>query len=198
MIFQQWASPSTLINDRYGGKRALIAHLSSLTILKFGGLSRYQRIDWPRVQRLIFICKGNICRSPYAHAKATAAGFPSASCGLSARSDLPANPKAVLIAAERNISLADHRTTAFSDFIPNCSDLLVCMEPWQAAVVESALANLNIQITLIGLWAQPRRPVLLDPYGLGDGYWRTCLNIIDDAVNRILESANGNAARFRK
>jgi len=198
MISQQWASPSALINDGYGGKRALISHLRSLTILKFGGLWRYQRINWSRVRRLVFICKGNICRSPYARARVAAAGFPSASCGLSAGHGLPANPKAVLIAAERNISLVDHRTTAFSTFIPNCGDLVVCMEPWQAAAVESALAGQNIQVTLLGLWARPRRPILHDPYGLGDGYWRTCLSIIDDAVDRILQIINWNTARFRQ
>jgi protein-tyrosine phosphatase len=198
MISQRWAIPSALINDKYAGKRALIAHLRSLAILKFGGLWRYQRVNWPKVQRLVFICKGNICRSPYAHARVAAAGFPSASCGLSAGSGLPANPKAVLIAAERNISLVDHRTTAFSAFIPNRGDLLICMEPWQVAVVESTLTDQNIQVTLLGLWAQPRRPILPDPYGLGDGYWRTCLNIIDNAVDRILQLVNGNAPRFKQ
>jgi protein-tyrosine phosphatase len=198
MISQRLARPSALIKDRYAGKRALIAHLKSLAILKFGGLWRYQRTDWSGVERLVFICKGNICRSPYAHARAAAAGFPSVSCGLSAQPGLPANPKAILMGAERNISLVDHRTTAFSAYIPNCGDLLICMEPWQAAVVDAALTGRNIQVTLLGLWAKPRRPILPDPYSLGDGYWRTCLSIMDDAVDRILRLANGSAARFNE
>lgn len=189
-------NPSSFIKERYGGKRALIEHLRLLAVVKLGGFRRYENIDWLRVQRLVFICKGNICRSPYAYAKSVAEGFPSASYGLCAGSGLPANPKAVLSAAERNISLADHQTTPFTAFVPNRDDLLVCMEPWQAAAVESALADSEAQVTLLGLWAKPRRPGLQDPYGMEDGYWRTCLNIIDDAVEHILRLTRGHAARF--
>jgi protein-tyrosine phosphatase len=189
--FRLWALCSDLIKERYGGRRALIAHLRSLAVLKFGGLRRYQKVDWSRVQRFIFVCKGNICRSAYAHARAAAAGFPSASCGLYAGSGRPADPKAVLIAAEYDISLADHRTMAFSAFTPNRGDLLICMEPWQAAAVEAVLADQDVQVTLLGLWAQSRRPSIHDPYGSADGYWRTCLSIINDAIDQILRLANG-------
>jgi protein-tyrosine phosphatase len=138
------------------------------------------------VERLVFVCKGNICRSAYAHAKVVATGFPSFSCGMTAQAGTPADPKAAFLAIERNVSLTRHRATQFSAFVARKGDLIVCMEPWQAKTVEASLANRGTPVTLLGLWSRPPRPWLFDPYGLQDCYWSTCFDLIDCGIEQML------------
>jgi protein-tyrosine phosphatase len=185
-----WESSIASLRRRYGGKRAFIRHLRWVALLKLGRLRRYTVVDWSQVERVVFVCKGNICRSPYAHAKASTIGIASASCGLHAKPGVPADPKAVLIAAKRKISLTDHRAMYFRDFSANCGDLIICMEPSQAAAVEAALMNRDAQVTLLGLWAHPCRPYLHDPYGLDDSYWESCFSIVDSAIEHIVHQLN--------
>lgn len=174
----------------YGGKRGFAHHLQSLALLRFGYFRRYQVIDWTKVDRLVFVCKGNICRSPYAHAKVIASGFPATSFGLMAQPGAPANRTAILHAGFRRISLQRHKATPLYANKLRMGDLIVCMEPPQAAAVAAFEQQANLQITLLGLWSRPRRPWLVDPYGLDDGYWITCLDIIDSAVERMLQLIN--------
>ena len=182
----KWYPFEAVLRDRYCGKRAFAHHLAALALLRFGFLQNYQAVDWARAERLVFVCKGNICRSAYAHARVAARGFPAASFGIAARSGAPADEKAIFHAGERGLSLAVHETMSFRDFVQRSGDMIVCMEPSHAAAVASGLSEIGLQVTLLGLWSRPLRPLLADPFGADDCYWRTCLDIIDSAVDRIL------------
>jgi protein-tyrosine phosphatase len=175
-----------LVRDRYGGRRALLRHLASVSLMRLGRFHEYRAVNWSQVERLVFVCKGNICRSAYAEARASSAGFPAASFGIAAIPDATADASAISHAAARKISLSAHRTTGFEAFERLPGDLLVCMEPPQAKIVAKLCANSAPQVTLLGLWARPVRPWLSDPYGSGDGYWRSCLDTIDSGIDRIV------------
>jgi protein-tyrosine phosphatase len=43
----------------------------------------------------------------------------------------------------------------------------------------------GVQISLLGLWCDPPRPHIEDPYGLSEEYFSTCFGFIDEALNRI-------------
>jgi protein-tyrosine phosphatase len=182
----QWQALNKLLRDRYGGKRAFLHHLASAFIMRVGRFHEYRAVDWSRVERLVFVCKGNICRSAYAEARASSARFPTISFGIAACPDASADPSAISHAAARNISLLAHRTTPPQAFAHRPGDLLVCMEPPQAKIVAKIFADSRPQVTLLGLWAQPPRPWLSDPYGSGDGYWCTCLDTIDNGIDQML------------
>ena len=169
MRFQR-QSLSGLLRTRYGGKRALLYHLGSALQMRVGGFRVYQAIDWLQVERLVFVCKGNICRSAYAEARASLR-FPAVSFGIEASCGSAADTSAITHAAARNVSLATHRTTPLKAFAHRSGDLLVCMEPPQAKIVVEHFADSAAQVTLLGLWTRPARPWLFDPYGSGDGYW---------------------------
>ena len=62
---------------------------------RLGLYRQYGPADRGEVRRLVFVCKGNICRSPFAEAVARAAGADAVSYGLDARDGLPANPSAI-------------------------------------------------------------------------------------------------------
>lgn len=154
--------------------------------MRVGHFHEYGAVDWSQVERLVFVCKGNICRSAYAEARASSARFPAVSFGIEARPDTSADASAIIHAAARNVSLSAHRTTPLKAFAHQPGDLLVCMEPPQAKIVTKLFADRTPQVTLLGLWARPARPWLSDPYGSADGYWCTCLDTIDSGIEQMV------------
>jgi protein-tyrosine phosphatase len=169
----------------FGGKRAFIRHASCTIALHLGRYKKYEAVEWNLVSRLVFVCKGNICRSAYAQAKAEQMGLRAVSAGLEARQQGAADQAAIMHALTRNVRLDGHRTTPFSmlEILPG--DLVVCMEPGQARTVARARSDPVYQLTVLGLWSQPLRPYLQDPYGLLDAYWNACLAHIDSALVAI-------------
>ena len=86
----------------------------------------------------------------------------------------------------RNIDLKTHLTTHIDDFERKAGDIFICMEPSQAYSIQKLVKqNAEQQVTLLGLWADKKRPYLQDPYGLKDEYWYTCLDIIDSGLKHI-------------
>lgn len=147
-----------------------------------GQLSRFTDIDFHTVQRVVFVCKGNICRSAYAHARAHQSGLQTDSFGLEAGAQ-HADPAAIRNATMRQIDLRAHTPKAPHQLRLTETDLLAAMEPQQCLQLEKQY--LNAQITLLGLWASPRRPYIHDPYGHGSRYFQACFSTIDSAVDGI-------------
>lgn len=179
------------MNDLYGRKIGFLKLVLALISDNLGGFSSYRNIRWEKARRLVFICQGNICRSAYAEARATRLALPSASAGLGAVQNGLAEPYAVKLAEMRNVDLSRHRTTNISNFQQRDGDIFICMEPSQALLIRKKIGNNSTQqVTLLGLWSSDRRPFLQDPYGLSDGYWTTCLDIIDSALDNISYKLN--------
>lgn len=173
------------VADRYGGKRGLIRHVWHLAGLYAGVFSRHALLEPRRVQRLMFVCRGNICRSPYAEAVVNRRGLISAaSFGLEARTGSPAHDKAIRNARVRGIDLGGHRATSVDDVAIREGDLLVAMEPHHAATLAQRFPA--AQVTLLGIWAASRRPFIQDPYSCGDGYYQECFGFIDAAVDGLV------------
>jgi protein-tyrosine-phosphatase len=84
---------------------------------------------------LLFVCSGNICRSPAAEALARAAldqaglrQVRTASCGTLRIAGEPAAPFTRRALAERGIDLGGFRSRALSHFLLREADLVICME----------------------------------------------------------------------
>lgn len=170
------------ITRQHGRKMGLVRHYSHLARYLFGFYSSLKKVDWSCVSRLVFVCKGNICRSPYAEARARTMGLASSSFGLEAGAPGPADPSAVRAARVRGLDLSEHQTQRAREFPVARGDLLAAMEPWQAAVLQSRPILAGAQVTLVGLWCRPSQPHIEDPLGLSDEYFQTCFATIDDAL----------------
>ena len=83
---------------RYGSRRGFVRACRHKLLYMLGVYNNYRRIDWDKIERLVFVCKGNICRSAYAEAVAKSLGVSAISCGLSTKLDAPANADAIEIA----------------------------------------------------------------------------------------------------
>ena len=170
------------LTRQFGGRRGLLRYLATQGLRALGHYRPYTEVRWYEVRRLVFVCKGNICRSAYGEARARALGMASASLGLEAEDGRPANAIAVRQAAARALSLETHRTRRVRAELLDTGDLVLCMEPRQAQAMRAHLRDGAQQLSLLGLWAGARLPLIEDPYGLDDAYWHTCLDVIDDAL----------------
>ena len=178
---------SQALQARYGRRAGWLRHYAARTLDRLGAFAPLRRVRWNDVERLVFICHGNVCRSAYADARARLAGLRSASFGLAARDGDGANPVALARAAARGVDLSAHRATSASAAHVRPGDLLVLMEP--AHLRRLALVEPSYPATLLGLWATPPRPHLEDPYGLSPTYFDTCFEIVDSAIEEIANLA---------
>ena len=148
-----------------------------------------RQIDWNSVDRLVFVCKGNICRSAFAEAIARSSGVESISCGIETVSGAPAYDAAIEAAMIRNIDLQGHRTTPIQSVRIGKNDLLIAMEPVQIGHLKHSSGNNNV-ITLLGLWGKPAKPQIQDPYGSSSKYFENCFDYIEKAVHEITRKIN--------
>ena len=186
-LYRRATTGPAFVQARFGTARGLVRLWLSRLDGARGRFRRFEQVEWGRVRRLVFVCAGNICRSPYAEGRARALGFPTASIGLSGISGQPADPQALATAGLLGLDLERHVSRNIADFAAEPGDLLVALEPRQAEALSSRYAgDAAVQVTLLGLWSKPRRAHLHDPHTLSPAYFRTCFALIDGAVATLL------------
>jgi protein-tyrosine phosphatase len=72
------------IDSRYGSYRGLVRLMLSFGEVYAGDLRRLRRVRPADARRLVFVCQGNVCRSPFAAAYARSRGLEAASFGIPA------------------------------------------------------------------------------------------------------------------
>jgi protein-tyrosine phosphatase len=180
--------------ELYGGRRGYLEHVRTRALYALGAYRSARDIEWAAVTRLVFVCKGNICRSPYASARARLLGVPSASFGLDATEGAHADPTAQRTARSRAVDLSAHRSARRESCRITDDDLLVAFEPSQLAEIRRRRSDRMPRVTLLGIWAQPIRPHIQDPYGRGDRYFQRCFSIIDANTAELVRRMAGGSA----
>lgn len=154
-----------------------------------GKYRQFQKIDWPSINRLVFVCKGNICRSAYAQAVAQSKGIESISCGIDTVNGEAANLQAIRAAAKRGANLKEHKTTTVQSLTFKQGDLLLAMEAWQLDYLLDYLPDDSV-CSLLGLWRRPVLPHIQDPYGSSMQYFDACFQTIEESVSGIAKRIN--------
>lgn len=172
------------LTRKYGSRRGMVRTFWHRLLYLFGRYRQYNNIDWSDVDRLVFICKGNICRSVYAESVARSLGIDAISCGLDTIEDAPAHVDAVDAAERSGFNLRKHKTLPVMYVDLKKTDLLIAMEPWQIKFLEKNL-NRKRQCSLLGMWVRPRLPHIQDPYGTSDDYFDRCFASIRQGVSTI-------------
>lgn len=170
----------------FGGKRGFLGHVCARTMFAVGAYNKVTRIEWSSVKRLVFVCRGNICRSPYASSRAKSLGLPVISFGLDAVEGMPADPVAAKNALMRGIDLSAHRSTRLQLPHLKCGDWVIVFEPRQLAELQRNFGN-KCPATLLGIWARPIRPHIQDPYGRSDKYFQQCFSMIDRNIGELFD-----------
>jgi protein-tyrosine phosphatase len=156
-------------------------------------LPRQRPVKLAHASRLVFVCKGNICRSAYAEAYATCLGMEAGSFGVQTHSGLPADASAIAAAADRGVDLSLHRTSAMADFSLRAGDVLLAMEPWHAKLLHSHVREDGVQVALLGGFAMPRTSIIRDPYGKPPEIFDDCFVRIEHCVQRIRSATTAGA-----
>jgi protein-tyrosine phosphatase len=150
-------------------------------------------VELTRAQRIVFVCKGNICRSPFAAAFAVQAGLPAVSAGTDAEDGMPADAEAARVARQFGIDLATHRATNVAAMTFTADDLVVGFEPSHLAKLAIVPGVAHFQATLLGAWSRYPNLYIHDPYAHSGRYYQACFARIANAV----ESLNASIGRAR-
>lgn len=181
------AKDDSMLARSYGSRRGFLRTYWHRLLYFLGRYRGYRNVDWQSIERLVFVCKGNICRSAYAEAVAYSLGLNAVSCGLDTIENAPANKDAILAAKKLGVDLEGHRTTPIMCLMLRETDLLVAMEPWQCEYLDKHMAGKN-SCTLLGIWSQPVLPHIQDPYGSSPAYFSKCFGYIQESVYELAKN----------
>ena len=184
--------------EQYGGKRGYLEHVQSRLLYSLGAYQRALRIEWAAVHRLVFVCKGNICRSPYAAERSRSLGVNAISYGLEAKEGSAADPAAIRNAGRRNIDLTQHRSSVYDSRALLETDLVIVFEPQQLADARRRIGSRAVSVTLLGIWSKPICPYIHDPYGLNDDFFQRCYAAIDTYLLEVIRLLREAAAGQRE
>lgn len=177
--------PKSFIYDKFGSKTGFLRYLYFQSAMMFGCYDRYFHKEVENIHRLVFVCMGNICRSPLAEAYARDLGFAAESCGLACKSGYPADSRAIEYGASIGVSLDEHRTRNINEFDFRKGDLVLGMEPAHVAALQE-LHIPDVKIALTGLWRSRRIAYIHDPFNCSEQYFNQCESMIVESVRGLL------------
>jgi protein-tyrosine phosphatase len=150
------------------------------------------------VRSILFVCKGNICRSPFAAALCTRrlaetgrAGIRVSSAGIQATSDARPPQDACEVAACHGLSLEGHVPQLLTRELLLEHDLTVVMEGAQLWTLRRRFPDCAQRVILLSLFDADRtggyaRYNLSDPFGHPRAAYEACYDRIDGAVTGLL------------
>jgi len=179
------------LSENYGSRRGAFLTYWYRTLCLFGRYRKYRQIDWGSINRLVFVCKGNICRSAYSEAFAKSLGIEAISCGIATDHGNPANDVAIKVGSARGFDLSQHETTSINSLRLKETDLILAMEPWQVEYLSNKHSARH-NCSLLGLWGKPKKPYIHDPYGASLIYFNNCFNYLEDSIHEVARKIGKN------
>lgn len=176
------ATAKTIFNR---GKRAL--HHAART----GELARRHRLILQKLKlsgnlapRVLFLCYGNICRSPFASALAAARiqGADFSSSGFHPRGERCSPAHVCAAAAEIGVSLENHRSSIVSDEELSAADLILLMDGDTFDRLARRDPRVLNRATLLGCFSANGPVEIKDPYDMSLADTRAVFHQIDSAI----------------
>lgn len=157
--------------------------------------------DLPESPRVLFVCLGNVCRSPMAarYLREAAAergldAYTAESAGFIEEEDRPSPRAAVEAAADYGVDLGDHRSTLLTRPVLDRSDLVFLMDAYNYALLDRHFGDATDAAYFLGAFGG-------DDYEIGDPYrgdveeFRRVYGEIADAVDAFLDRAEAEVDR---
>ncbi len=148
------------------------------------------------IRHILFVCMGNICRSPFAEGllkklvqKKGVYNIVADSAGLLALSGHSASNMAQKVAAEYDVDLSGHIAKSVREDIVDRSNLILVMEKAHAESLLDTFPGAEDKVFLIRHFASfgSRNRGIADPYGLNYEAYRFCFLDIQGCVSRLAE-----------
>ncbi len=141
------------------------------------------------IERVLVLCQGNICRSPFAAAllARVAPWLEVRSAGLETSPGKPADPQARTAAAVRwQIDLDAHRTSCAGQAELSWAQLFLVMQGWQAAEVRRRLREAEPRTRILGHYLDAAPHQIEDPFGQGDAAFLAAFVRIERAMAQLV------------
>jgi protein-tyrosine-phosphatase/predicted ATP-grasp superfamily ATP-dependent carboligase len=152
------------------------------------------------VSRVLVLCKGNICRSPFAaellrkRALDRNISLDIRSAGLDTTPGHEAYPLAKSASRAYEVELDRHQTTPVTDDMVRWADLILVMEVAHVVSLCDMSSAARRKTFLLGHFASQPTTDIRDPYeGTPEDFTR-CYGIIDDSCNGLLAQLAGHAS----
>jgi protein-tyrosine phosphatase len=146
-----------------------------------------RRARVPRAERVIFVCKGNVCRSAFAERYALRVGLAAEvlSAGIETSQGARSPETAVRTAAALGVDLSGHRSRHIDQITDGAGSVYLVMEPWHARHPGLAAAARQGRVLRLGSWASPPLGALRDPYGRSQAVYLESFRTLSAAVDAL-------------
>jgi protein-tyrosine-phosphatase/predicted ATP-grasp superfamily ATP-dependent carboligase len=145
--------------------------------------------------RILFVCRGNICRSPFAKAYADARFAPLGETSIETRSagsypveDRSSPPEAQQVSREFGIDLSEHRSRTLSPSLVKWAGAILCMDERDRREL-GAYPESRGKVFHLGTFDPRLRPITIpDPWSRPPEEFRTCYREIVASVDGLAET----------
>jgi protein-tyrosine-phosphatase/predicted ATP-grasp superfamily ATP-dependent carboligase len=144
-----------------------------------------------QARRLLFVCKGNICRSPFAQRVAerlAPPGLQVASCGYHPQSGRACPSDAVHAAAEMGIDLRGHRSQVLSARMLQDADVILVFDDENYRTLRERWGWATHKVHFLGILGEAPTTIIHDPDGRGPADFRAVYETIRRCVISALRS----------
>ena len=145
------------------------------------------------LNRIVFVCKGNICRSAFAeylmNSKTKRKPMIVDSCGLNVETKSPPPTEALKAAKMFGLNLEGHLSKRLEDCCIEDADLIFAMEYWQYKKLVQLFPDKQSSIRLLrDISPFPANLLcnIYDPYGHCDSEFRRCFMQIEAAIDNLV------------
>ena len=158
-----------------------------------------------RIFSILFACKGNICRSPFAEKYANiyynkSNQYIISSAGIFVENQETSPEEAIIAAKLFGVDLGYHKSNNIISELMNSYDLIVVMETWQYKNLRNKYIKFKDKITLLPLFEINREISLdsysqfniRDPYGKSVKEFEECFKRIENGIAGLFHNININ------
>ncbi len=150
---------------------------------------RRRRADSTAVQRLLFLCHGNICRSPLAEQLARKQ-FPQweiTSSGFHAETGRQTPGRIQRIARETGVDLAAHRSRCLTPELVASADYLIIMDAANYRDLKRRFPRATEKVLFLGMFCRNATLTIPDPLNLDESAARSSAAQIQEALTGLRE-----------
>ena len=138
------------------------------------------------IRNVLFVCIGNICRSPMAEGlfKQALPGMEVCSAGIHAMVGAPADPIAVKLMQEHGVDIRGHRAQGLASWMIGEMDLILTLDAEQKSFIERKYPEARVKTWRLGEYGRFDIP---DPYRQEEAVFRHAYRLIERGVDELID-----------